>query len=162
MNKNKLLLFMIACYIIPILYVALNYDPSENPSVSNVICDEQCKNLIMVCMLMMGIGTLLYERERKCVKSMILISILLIGLYGLIWIDERNKMHYVFASIVFIAIFLFMVRHCICNVVYFWSMLVELLLLVSVVVNMDDDIFGAEVVYILNFAFYYLYLHFIY
>ena len=92
MNKNVLLSFMILCYLSPILFVYYNYN--SNTSVSNIICDNNCKNYILFFMLLMGIGTLLYEFERNDVYSQLFICILLFGIYGLICINETYTIHY--------------------------------------------------------------------
>jgi hypothetical protein len=115
-------------------------------------------------MLLMGIGALLYENERNDNISMILISLLLIGIYGLITINETNDIHYIFTGLVFISILCFMIRHL--TILGFPSLLIlslslELVALIYIVFNIKENIFFAEVFYILNFAFFYLYLHFL-
>jgi hypothetical protein len=160
MNKNALLSFMIGCYLLPILMVCYQYQ--SNPSVSNIICDETCKDSILFFMGLMGLGTLLYEWERNDRYSQVCICILLIGLYGLICINETHTMHFVFAFFVFTAILCFMIRHCYLtdsNIILSSSLFFQILVLLFVITHMDETIFYPEVIYILNFAFYYLYLH---
>ena len=162
MNKNVLLLSMILCYLLPIYYVYYNYN--SNNSVSNIICNNNCKYYILFFMFLMGIGTLLYELERNDNFSLILISVLLIGIYGLICINETDIIHYIFAAIVFTAILCFMIRHCFlvkCNTILLSSLFLEIVMLLFIIANINENIFYSEVIYILNFAFYYLYLHFI-
>ncbi len=151
---------MIGCYVFPILMVIYQYQ--SNSSVSNIICDEACKNSILFFMGLMGVGTLLYEWERNDTYSQLFIFILLVGLYGLISINESNSLHYVFAFFVFTAILCFMIRHCYlttCDTVLSASLFVQILVLLFILSNMNESIFYPEVIYILNFAFYYLYLH---
>ena len=147
-------------------------------------------------MLLMGGGTLLYENERNDTISTILIFLLLLGIYGLISINETNKIHYIFTSLVFITIICFMIRHLTIvgtneftgenleshtqailsfSVIPFrkiWSLpplfvplilsfLLELMGLIYIIINIHGNIFFAEIFYILNFAFFYLYLHFL-
>jgi hypothetical protein len=160
MNKNEILLFMIICYLLPILYVYYNYN--SNGSISNIICDNNCKYYILFFMFLMGIGTLLYEVERNDVYSLIFISLLLIGIYSLICINETHIIHYFFAFFVFIVILCFMIRHCYltdCNIILLSSLLLEILILLYITININKNIFYGEILYILNFAFYYLYLH---
>jgi hypothetical protein len=110
----------------------------------------------------MGFTTILYEIERNDRTSLVIISVILIGIYGLICIDENNSIHYFFAVIVFIFIMFFMIWHLCENDFILWlSLLLEIVLLGFIVCNIDDNIFYAEIFYILNFAFYYLYLHFL-
>jgi hypothetical protein len=162
MNKNTLLSFMILCYLLPIYIVFYNYN--SNNSVSNIICNDNCKHYILFCMFLMSIGTILYELERNDKYSQIIICLLLIGIYGLIYVNEMHLIHYFFACIVFIAILFFMIRHCYLtnyNVILVSSLYLEIFTLFLIMYNINDNIFYSEIIYILNFAFYYLYLHFI-
>ena len=162
MNKHLLLLFMIICYLLPIFIVCYNYN--SNNSVSNIICNNNCKNYILFFMFLMGIATIIYELERKDIYSQILIYILLIGIYRLIFINETFKIHYFFAFLVFISILFFMIRHCYLkkyDIVLLSSLLLEIVILFFIIININKNIFNDEIIYILNFAFYYLYLHFI-
>ena len=45
-------------------------------------------------MIFMGIGTMLYELERNDMISVILLSIMLLGIFGLIIINESNLIHF--------------------------------------------------------------------
>ncbi len=113
----------------------------------------------------MGIGTLLYEYERNDLISQIIICILLISLYGLIFINETHKIHYFFAFLVFIAILGFMIRHCYltnCHSILLLSLYFEIVTLLIIVIDIykNENIFYSEIFYILNFAFFYLYLYF--
>ena len=151
---------MIGCYILPILIVCYQYQ--SNPSISNIICDDTCKDSILFFMGLMGVGTILYEWERNDRYSQVCIGILLIGLYGLICINESHSVHYLFAFFVFTAILCFMIRHCYlttCDRILSISLFFEILILLFILININQTIFYPEVIYILNFAFYYLYLH---
>jgi len=162
MNKTTLLSFMILCYLLPVACVVYRY--SSNYSVSNIICDENCKHYILFFMCLMGVGTLLYEFERDDKYSQIIICILLIGIYGLICVNETHIIHYYFAGVVFLAILFFMIRHCYlqnCDIILKTSLYLEILTLILIGININGNIFYEEIIYILNFAFYYLYLHFL-
>lgn len=162
MDKNGLLLFMIICYAIPIYYVYSNY--RSNHSVSNIICGDECKYHILFFMFLMGIGTLLYEIERNDTYSTLLIGILLIGIYGLLFMNESHTIHYFFAFLVFLSILVFMIRHCYvteCDVILSSSLFVAIVVLLCIVAQMNKNIFYGEIIYLFNFAFFYLYLHFI-
>ena len=163
MNKNLLLSFMLFSYLLPILFVYYNYN--SNNSLSNIICNTNSRNYILFFMFLMGIGTLLYEYERNDRITQIIICILLIGLYGLIYINETHKIHYFFAFLVFIGILGFMIRHCYltkCHSILLLSLYLEIvaLLIIVIDINKNENIFYSEIFYILNFAFFYLYLHF--
>jgi hypothetical protein len=113
-------------------------------------------------MFLMGTLTILYELERGDLYSLIIILILLAGLLGLIFFDETYKIHYFFASQVFFAIMIFMIYHLInsnYNIILLISLSLEIIVLFMILKNLKENIFTYEVFYILNFAFYYLYLH---
>lgn len=150
---------MIFCYLVPICCVYLMYN--SNNSVSSIICNQNCQKIILCFMLFMGLGTMLYEIERSVFFSIIIMAILLIGIYGLLCFDETSSIHYLFGTIVFTAILSFMARHCGENRILWSSFLLEIVLLVGIIMNMNHNIFYAEVLFILNFAVFYLYLHFI-
>ena len=48
-----------------------------------------------------------------------------------------------------------------CDIILLLTLWLEILTLFFIIINFNDDIFYGEIVYILNFAFFYLYLHFI-
>lgn len=90
--------------------------------------------------------------------SIICICIILMGIFGLICVDETQTIHYIFASFVFFAIMLFMMRHCLTrNPILLTSLGLEIITLLYMITN--EDIFIAEIVYVVNFACFYLSLH---
>jgi hypothetical protein len=110
----------------------------------------------------MGMATLFYELERNDLYSLSIISFLLVGIYGLICINESNNIHYFFAFIVFINILLFMIWHYYLSGsdnILLLSLVLEFFLLSFIGMQMNKNIFYGEVLYIVNFAFFYLYLH---
>jgi hypothetical protein len=159
--SNILLSLMLLSYSIPIIYVYYNY--SNNTSVSSIICKDECQKVILFSMILMGYFTILYEINRGCSISIIFISLVLIGIYGVILIKEDEKIHYLFATIVFLSILGFMINHCIitsCDFLYF-LLYIQIMLLIITLLNIKTNIFYAEVFLIVNFAIYYIYLHYI-
>lgn len=151
---------MLLSYSIPIFYVYYNY--SNSTSVSSIICKEQCQKVILFSMILMGYFSILYEINRGGL-SLLFISLILIGIYGVILIKEDEKIHYIFATLVFLSIIGFMINHCIitgCDFLYL-LLYIQIILLIITVLNMKTNIFYSEVFLILNFALYYLYLHYI-
>lgn len=161
--KDILLSLMVLSYLIPILYIYIIY--SNNKSVSGVIANENCNIVILISMLVMGFFTILYEidRDKNSTISFICIALLLIGIYGVICIDEYNNVHYVFACLVFLSILYFMVYHCYLNTCSDLNLLlcIQVILLLITIINMHKDFFYIEVLFILNFALFYFYLHFV-
>ena len=114
-------------------------------------------------MIVMGVFTLLYEMERNDFLSLIFITLILIGIYGVICVNENKKLHYIFAGMVFFSIIGFMINHCKltnCNVLYL-LLYIQIILLITTIINIKGNIFYSEVFFIINFAIYYLYLHYI-
>ena len=121
----------------------------------------------------MSVFTLAYEYQR-CVTqhtqwSLFAIIALLIGIFGVIFIPEHDSTHYIFAATAFFAIVGFMVGH-----TYYGGTAADaadtlrillyaqfLFMVVTVIgVIQDAPIFASEVLFLLNFAIFYLYLHY--
>jgi len=159
--KNNLLFLMIVSYLIPIIIVYDNY--KSNKSVSNIISNDNCKNTILLSMILMGFFTILYEIDRNNNISLFCIITLLICIYGVIYYNEKKKIHYNFALILFCCIILFMINHCYiekCTILYF-SLIIQIILSIMTIKNIKYNIFYNEIILIINFAMFYLYLHFI-
>ena len=115
-------------------------------------------------MILMGTATILYEYKRDDVYSLAIISILLFSIYILLYFPEGHILHYIFASIAFISILLFMIRHCNrecyqeCYILHI-LLNIQMLLLLLLIINIDDNIFLYESIYLLNFAIFYFYIH---
>ena len=121
----------------------------------------------------MAVFTLAYEYQR-CVTqhtrwSLFAIIALLIGIFGVIFIPEHDSTHYIFAATAFFAIVGFMVGH-----TYYGGdtadtadtlrilLYAQFLFMVVTVIGVIQDapIFASEVLFLLNFAIFYLYLHY--
>jgi len=161
-TNDFLLFLMLSFYLFPIIYVYMYYD--NNPSISNIISNDDSKYIILFFMILMGITTILYEYKRNDIYSIVIISILLVSIYILIYFTEDHILHYIFASIAFITILLFMIRHCHreCNqncYILYMLLFIQVLLLLLLITNKDDSIFIYETLYLLNFAIFYFYIH---
>lgn len=157
--KHFILLFMLVAYLIPISYVFFTYDHA-NHSVSQIICSESCQRIILYSMAVMGWFTLWYEYERGDLISFGYITLLLVGIYGLLWMDESHMIHYLFATCVFASILGFMYHHWNRGRVFTGLFLLQFVTSIMLLYYMNDDIFFPEVILIANFAVYYLCLHF--
>ena len=161
--SNFLLVMMLLSYFIPIVYVYYNYSTDENHSVSSVIGSDKCQRYILIGMIIMGVFTILYELNRGCKLSLSFIFLLLIGIYGVILVKENDKIHYIFASLVFIGIICFMGTHCYFRDLDFLKLSLYLQIILSIFLlvyfTRNIDIFFCEVLLIVNFAVFYLYLH---
>ena len=111
-------------------------------------------------MAVMGWFTLWYEYERGDIISMKYISLLLVGLYGLLCLDESYTLHYLFATCVFASILGFMYHHWNRGRLFTGLFLLQFAVSIVMLYCMNGDIFLPEVILIANFAVYYLCLHF--
>jgi len=126
-----------------------------------------------VCMLLMAGFTILYEYQR-CMNSqwwsLAAILVLLIGIFGVIFIPEDNPIHYVFGGAVFFAMLGFMVGHTALATAAISAtaetlrivLYAQILFMILTVIGLFQGapIFIAEALFILNFAVFYVYLHF--
>lgn len=188
MPPTTLLALMLATYAIPIAFVYYKYSTSAAArSISSIITSKepfititdnnapppvftmfQTRHFIAACMLLMAVFTIAYEYQR-CVTqhtrwSLITIIALLVGIFGVIFIPEHESTHYIFAATAFFAILGFMVGH-----TYYGTaadalrilLYAQFLFMVVTVIGVIQDapIFASEVLFLLNFAVFYLYLH---
>jgi hypothetical protein len=120
----------------------------------------------------MACFTILYEYQR-CMNSqwwsLAAILVLLIGIFGVIFIPEDNPIHYVFGGAVFFAMLGFMVGHTALATAATAAaetlriiLYAQILFMILTVIGLFQGapIFIAEALFILNFAVFYVYLHF--
>ena len=160
MNENDiLLLLMFITYLFLIISVYTKY--KNNPTISSIICDNQNKYDIFFYMIIMTCFTFLYELNRG-ETSLICILLILVGIFGVIFIFEPDCIHYSFAFLVFSSILYFMYYYCKnydnfgLNILF----LFQIEFFMMTLVNFDKNMFFGEMFYILNFAIFYLILHF--
>ena len=199
MNQPTMLLyFMLLAYIFPIAFVYYKYNAQAQEtgtrSISSIITSTepfilfapdtssatatatappptyvfQTRHFIALCMLIMAGFTVLYEYQRQR-WSLAAITVLLCGIFGVIFIPEQNHTHYIFAAAAFFAIIGFMCGHTFnqtsthhihdnLRMLLYAQFLFTLVTIIGVI--QDTAIFAAEALFLLNFAIFYLYLHF--
>ena len=125
----------------------------------------QTRHFIAACMLLMAVLSIAYEYQRQR-WSMFAIVALLIGIFGVIFIPEHDSTHYIFAATAFFAIVGFMVGHTYYGTADTLRILLyaQFLFMVVTIIGVIQDapIFATEVLFLLNFAVFYLYLHLFY
>lgn len=137
----------------------------------------QTRHFIATSMLIMAGFTVVYEYQR-CVTSitriwwsLASISVLLVGIFGVIFIPEQNPTHYIFGGAAFFAIVGFMVGHtavacnstgtCVSDNLRILLYAQCLFMVVTIIgVLQVARIFAIEALFLLNFAVFYLYIHF--
>jgi len=190
MDPTIHLAIMLATYAIPIMFVYYKYHTADaaTRSISSIITSKepfltfseiiptpllciataiQERHFIAGCMFIMAGFTVLYEYQRQR-WSLAAIVVLLCGIFGVIFIPEKNHVHYIFAAAAFFAIIGFMAGHTFhhksIDIHDNLRMLlyVQILFMVITVIGVihDTAIFAIEVLFLFNFAIFYLYLHF--
>ena len=132
----------------------------------------QTRHFIALCMLIMAAFTVLYETHRAR-WSLAVIIVLLSGIFGVIFVPEQNPTHYIFAAAAFFAIIGFMVGHTFygststststgvvenLRLILYAQFLFTVVTIIGVI--QDAPIFIVEALFLLNFAVFYLYLHY--
>jgi hypothetical protein len=173
MNRNILLINICVVYSVIILYVFIK-KTSDDCSISSVVCKH--KKVLLSLGLIMGIITVLYERGRKDLVSLLTICYLLVGIYGLLLVEEKFSLHFFFAGVAFLSILCFMINFIINFMINFMINGVKVvndmmfLLLFSLVVfqvfligcilkKLEKRILSFQTLYLLNFAIFYLLIH---
>jgi hypothetical protein len=191
MNQTIILTLMLLAYFAPVAFVYYKYNTATDSatgtrSISSIITSQepffgevaplfQTRYFIAVCMLIMTGFTVMYEYQR-CVDymnsrmwSLASISVLLVGIFGVIFIPEQNPVHYIFAAAAFFAIVGFMTGHTFCmsaaaeihdilRILLYAQILFMVVTMIGVL--QDAAIFSIEALFLLNFAVFYLYLHY--
>lgn len=159
-QKDILLGCMLIAYLIPIIYVYCQF--ADNPSICNIICNENAKYMIAISMVIMGAFTMLYERERKDTTSMMLIGCLLIGIYGLLFTFDSFWIHLGCVTMAFLSILGFMIHHSQKHKSNgLWMLLlIAAYFAIMTIAFFNQSIFLTEALFIGTFAVYYLSLHF--
>lgn len=190
MDPTTHLAIMLAAYAIPIMFVYYKYRTAATAttrSISSIITSKepfitfsenttpllcmasaiQDRHFIAGCMFIMAGFTVLYEYQRQR-WSLATILVLLCGIFGVIFIPEQNHAHYIFAGAAFFAIVAFMVWHTFCGTsidihdnlrILLYAQILFMVITVIGVIQ-DTAIFAIEALFLLNFAIFYLYLHF--
>ena len=161
MIRHILLLAMAISYSFPIMYVYNAFLTKD--TLSDIICNEECKNNILFFMVIMSIFTILYEFIRNDIESIIYISIILISIFGLLQNGVETIKHYIFAIFCLFSIFFFMVHHSYKKNSIILSSLtfINYWIILSMTIFIQYDIIICECLYILCFAIFYIYLHYL-
>lgn len=160
--NNILLCLMLMSYLISILYICNHYS-KDSKNISSIILKKECQGAIILGMISMGIFTVCYESHYKDMNSLVWIICLFIGIYIVIFIDEYQShfIHCLGGLLILFGTFGFMIHHCIrnkCNILYTLVILQFLLLLVLAILLNGDYVIITQVLLILNFSMFYIYL----
>ena len=159
--KNFLLFSILLSYSSIIFYIIYKYN--KNNTISNLICDKECKNDILSLFIIFGFFIILYEINKADIISLIIVLFLLFCIFKLINYKEYDYRHYIYTTIVFILIILFMLYNCFIfnRNLLLLSFIIQLIISLSILIFFYDlnKFLYLEILFILNFAFFYFLLH---
>ena len=158
--QNILLLSMIFVYTYVIYKVNTFYSINDG-SISSILKNEDCNKVVFFYMILMCTITIFYELFRFDICSFISMFFLIIGIYGVIAYDHNNTIHFVYCFIVFIGILVFMYNHCYKknHIILYLSLYIQEILCAAIF--LQSNILNCEIYLLANFAFFYIFLHFI-
>ena len=161
MIAHILLLCMFLSYSFIIYTVQSLY--SNNYSISSIVCGNECNQTVTLSMAIMGLFTVVYESLRGDTIPFLLITTLLIGIMGVLHTNEKQIKHLVYSLIAFGSIVSFMIYM---TQVYYNHVLVILVALqiifaILMGVFIKYNIFYLEVLSLVNFALFYMYVHYL-
>jgi len=159
-SQHLLFISMITIYLY-VIYNVYNYYTINDGSISSIIKNEECNKIVFTNMTIMSIITIFYELLRYDIFSFFSIFFVLVGIYGVIIYEHTNSIHFVYCFIVFISILVFMYNHCYKkkHVLLYLSLYIQQILCAAVF--LQTNIINCEIYLLANFAFFYIYLHFV-
>lgn len=162
MIENVILFIMILCYITPIVFVSYVYIKNNNESISSIICDASCNLSIKLSMIFMCFFTIIYELLRHDIYTLTIMTFLVVSILGVLYSNEQQYKHYVYAFTVFTSILFFMIYNAIKknNIIMYTLFVLQIIITLITLIYIRKNIFIVEAMAILNFAIFYLYVHF--
>ena len=160
--KKILLFLMFISYLIPIIYICNHYS-KDAKNLSSIILKKECQSAIILSMISMGIFMVCYEIHYKDMNSFVWIICAFIGTYLAIFINEYENhfIHLLGGLLILFGTFGFMIHHCIrnkCNILYTLLILHILLLLILSFLMNSNQVITAQILLIVNFSIFYIYL----
>ena len=162
MIHDVLLLLMCIAYGITIYFVYKAY--INNYSISSIVCDNECNKFIITSMSIMCFFTMLYELYRnESYVTLLSIMFLIIGIMGVLHSNEKEMRHFIYATIVFVSIlvFMFYMSYIYNYLILQISFYLQITLTMTMLLTIKNNIFFAEVFALMNFMIFYFYLHYI-
>jgi hypothetical protein len=157
--RTQFLCGMIVFYAWMILFFLLKCDKETN-SISFVLCKEENQCVFLILLFLMGICTIFYEKYRKNVVSSLLLFLLIISIGTLLFFEEKSSCHLYLSYFIFICILLFMNLHKKNHYGLYLSFLLQCVLGIWILLD-EHSFIIVEGLLLLNFAIYYICLHFI-
>ena len=160
---NLLFAISIITFCIVSYIVYLHHDTYDQ-NISKILNSTKVQPYVLIGFLILSSCIICYEYSKDCIHSLLCMSMCLIGLFGVISIPEMNhRDHYSFVILLILGTLLFMKQNCISTVLAM-SLFIQLILLMHIlnhVIERNKRIFLCELALIINFVFFYSYLHYV-
>ena len=112
-NIDKLLYLKLIIFLIFIVYLICVYD--NHFSISQILCNTKNNYFIVLVTFLLGICSFIYELKKNDKYSMCIMFTYLLSTFFVILFTPDDIEHYIFASLVTICVFSYMIYTCIIN-----------------------------------------------
>ena len=159
--KNILLSLILITYFYGIYNITL-YCNKDEPSISEVLNKQEVQLNIILITIVFSLFNIFYESLRKNKISFITNLVIILGIFGLLFVHNKiQPYHDIFAFITFIFMFMFMsvtVKNWTCYYIVCIQVFISVMLFLT---RKHEEFFGYELLFLIIFAIYYLYLHYL-
>ena len=159
--KHILFSLILTTYFYGIYIVSLYCNENE-PSISEILTKTEVQLNIILTTIVFSIFSIFYESLRHNKISFISYLIVILGLFGLLFVNNNiQPYHDIFAFMTFIFIFIFMtltVKNWTCYYIVCIQVFISIMLFLT---RKHAEFFGYELLFLVIFAIYYIYLHFL-
>lgn len=152
---------LLGCMLVVYLTIIYRIADEGVRTCKTVSCVITKNYAVFFLMIIMGVFTILYEIERKSIRSLFVMIFILVGIYGLILSNTGSLYHSIFTVITFISIIIFMIFHARNYILYILLFIQVLIAFLCYYYVNKINIFYLETLFILNFAVFYLSLHYL-
>jgi len=151
-NIDKLLYLKLIIFLIFIVYLICVYD--NHFSISQILCNRNNNYFILFVTFLLAICSFIYELKKNDKYSMCIMFTYLISTFFVILFTPDHIEHYIFASLVTICVFSYMIYTCIinnCNNIMKFIFLLQFII-ISLYVKNIINFFWVEILFLIIFA----------
>jgi hypothetical protein len=151
-NIDKLLYLKLIIFLIFIVYLICVYD--NHFSISQILCNRKNNYFIVFVTFLLGICSFIYELKKNDKYSMCIMFTYLISTFFVILFTPDHIEHYIFASLVTICVFSYMIYTCIinnCNNIMKFIFLLQFVVIGLYIKNVIN-FYWVEILFLIIFA----------
>ena len=155
---NLLFILIVISYSYPLLYISKNF---KKNSISDIICVDNCRQIIFKHFLNMCIFLSIYELLRFNMTSLIIVILFCITFLKLILTDVDSKEHMYYATLMILTLLIFMILH-IKKSIYLWYLTIIYIAVSLIIIKniyYGNSILYSESLLMITFGIYFTILH---